>query len=122
MFIILAISGFSYEAAYGELSSWIKRLVWLDQPSKYSALFYYNFWRDFLGHKTAKVFSPLFIILFLIKKIHQVLYSLFSCPYCQSVYYMFIINRYYIEMPILESIILSPIAIIPIGVLDRLRV
>ena len=122
LLVIISVAGFCYEVAYGKLATWIKSLLYLDQPAKYGALTYHKTWRLALGNFSIALSPFIFIFGIAPRLIHQFLYSLLSCPYCISVWIMFAINFWVMDMGLTMSIITAPVAILPIAIIDRLRV
>lgn len=118
--LTIAVAGFSYEAAHGTLANFLKSLFCLDQRIKYNPIFYYKFWKQLLGSH-ALWLLPFILVLVTARLTHSWLYSLFSCPYCQSVWYMFAINFWVMELSLLLSLTLAPVAILFVAVIDRLR-
>ena len=117
---IIAVAGFCYEVAYGQLSTWVKEIFSLDQPVKYNALLYYKTWRQAIGNY-ALALSPFIFIGIAFRLCHSFLYSLLSCPYCVSVWLMFAVNYWVMGMTIVASLILAPVAIIFVAIIDKLR-
>lgn len=121
LFIVMSVAGFSYELAYGTLSENIKKLVRLEQPLKYHALTYMKTWKLAVGN-IYLILTPVLILIVLARLLHMFLYKLLNCPYCSSVWVLFAINLWILNMSMETSIILSCTAIPIIALIDRLRI
>ena len=121
LLVVLSVAGFSWEVAYGKLSEKIKSVVGLDQPKKYGALLYIQTWKRAVGNFAYALFPSIFIFGILPRITHQFIYEWISCPYCQSVWYMFAINFFLFSLGWGMSLLLSCITMIPIAILDRLK-
>ena len=121
LILSLSVGGFAYEAAYSDLAAAVKRLFAIEQPFKYNALTYYKFWSEFLGKNTAKFFALLILPLILFRVIHSWIYKLVSCPYCMSIYMMFAVCFFALNLGWLMSLLFAPLALISVAVIDKLR-
>ena len=121
LILSLSVGGFAYEAAYSDLAAAVKRLFAIEQPFKYNALTYYKTWKRAIGNYAVALFPFILLIGILPRLIHSWLYKLTSCPYCMSVWMMFAVCFFALNLGWLMSLLFAPLALISVAVIDKLR-
>lgn len=121
-FILLSISTaeFGIQVTISDLSTKLKGLTALEQPYKLNSLCRFIFWRKLLG-KTFLVLSPLVLALVIFFNIHRFFSEMLACPYCQTYHYSWLTSYFILNMPILQALLLAPIALVMVAVLDRIH-
>ena len=121
-FIVLSlcIGAFAIQVAISDLSDKFKRIFGLQQPYKFNSIITIQFWRKFLGNNTSMVLSPFILVVILLGNIHKLLSELLSCPYCTVFWLMLGVNLWFLDLPIMDSIIYAPMGLVGVTILDRL--
>lgn len=124
LFVVwLSLSEFAIQVVISELSYWIKDKIALTQPynKKLETLSLIPFWRKLLG-KWFWVLSPLSFLILIGFNIHKFFASLLNCPYCSCFWMSVITNHFYFNMPVLESFLLAPVALVMVAILNKLHI
>jgi len=119
LLVVIAVAAWSYEIAYSDLSTGVKRILGL-LDKNYHPLLYISTWQRALG-KAYLVLLPFITVLVLLRLTHEYVSELLMCPFCISFWLMWAVNLWVFGMPVLPSIILSTLAIPIIAIIDRLR-
>ena len=100
----------------------VKVFLRLTQPynKKLSAFSQFKFWRKLIGTAFYFVF-PLILIVVLLFRLHRFISELLDCEYCQSVWYMGLVNYFYLNFTFTESILLSTFPILILYLIERIR-
>jgi len=120
LIVNLALAEFAMQMQISELASWVKGKTGLIQPYKLSGLSSYSFWHMLVG-KWFAVLSPLLLVIVGFFNIHRFLSRLVDCPWCTSFWFALAVNLFYFHMPIMDSFLLAPVALVFVTLLDKLH-
>lgn len=124
LYIIIAacVGAFSVQVVVSELSYDIRNALWLTEKyqSKLNSVSQYIFWSKLLGYKLSFFLAPLLFIIVFMSNVWLFLNRMLSCAYCQSVWYMLIVNLFVLNMSLGMSLLLAPGALLFVALNDRL--
>jgi len=118
VFLSISLAELSIQIVISDLSHWVKGAILLNQPynEKLNALCTRTFWQK-LFNKAWIIATPFILLV----RLHRFFSQLFSCPWCTAFWLMLCTNFFYLQLPVVESLLLAPLALVFVTVLDKLH-
>ena len=124
LFIILSISiaEFSIQMQLSTLAAWVKEIFRLQQPypGNYLTISKVYFWNRFFG-SWCYLLYPLSLLIVAFFTLHRFVSEMVNCPWCSAFHLSWMVNHFFLNMPLIDSLLLAPFALVFVAVLDKLH-
>lgn len=124
LFIILQVSmaELAIQFQLSTLAAWVKGIFKLQQPypGNFVTLSKVYFWNRFFG-SWCYLLYPLSLLIVAFFTLHRFISEMVNCPWCASFWMATAVSHFFLNMPLIDSLLLAPFALVAVTILDKLH-